>query len=70
MESGGHGLPGASNLSGRAAVARGLSAFRLGNYDVVFEQLRQAQLFLQRIGSNQARRDVFARLRVAGLAAE
>ncbi len=61
---------GAGNLSGRAAVAGGLAALRPGDYDVVCEQLRQAQPCLQRIGGSQARRDVFARLRVAGLAAE
>jgi hypothetical protein len=37
---------------------------------VVFDQFRQARPFLQRVGGSQARRDVFARLRVAGLAAE
>ena len=65
---------GASNLSGRAAVAGGLAAFRPGIYDVVFEQLRQVPPLLQRIGGSQTRRDGYARQRVvgrvAGLAAE
>ena len=61
---------GASGLPGRAAVAGGLAAFSPGNYDIVFEQLRQAQPLLRRIGCRQARRELIARLRVAGLAAE
>ncbi len=61
-------------MSGRAAVAGGLAAFRPGIYDVVFEQLRQVPPLLQRIGGSQTRRDGYARQRVvewvAGLAAE
>ncbi|MFQ5567347.1 MAG: tetratricopeptide repeat protein, partial [Paracoccaceae bacterium] len=42
--------------------ARGLAAFRSGNYDVAFDQLRRAWPMLQRIGGSHAQRDVFARL--------
>ncbi len=50
--------------------AHGLAAFRAGNYDVAFEQLRRARPLLQRIGGSHAQRDVFARLLIeAGIRA-
>ena len=42
--------------------ARGLAAFRAGNYDIAFQQLRRARPLLQRIGGSHAQRDVFSRL--------
>jgi len=50
--------------------ARGLAAFRAGNYDLAFEQLRRVLPFLQRIGGSHAQRDVFTRLAIeAGIRA-
>jgi len=42
--------------------ARGLAAFRAGDYDSAYEQLRRAWPSLQRIGGSHAQRDVFGRL--------
>ena len=50
--------------------ARGLAAFRAGNYDDAFDRLRQVLPVLQRIGGSHAQRDVFARLAIeAGIRA-
>ncbi len=50
--------------------ARGLAAFRAGNYDVAFDQLRRVLPSLQRIGGSHAQRDVFTRLAIeAGIRA-
>jgi tetratricopeptide (TPR) repeat protein len=42
--------------------ARGLAAFRAGDYDSAYEQLRRAWPVLQCIGGSHAQRDVFGRL--------
>jgi len=42
--------------------AKGLAAFRAGDYDLAFERLRDAWPALQRIGGSHAQRDVFGRL--------
>lgn len=51
--------------------AQGLAAFRAGNYDLAFEQLRKSRPLLQRVGGSHAQRDVFSRLLIeAGMRAE
>lgn len=50
--------------------ALGLAAFRAGNYDLAFDQLRKSRPLLQRVGGSHAQRDVFSRLLIeAGLRA-
>jgi hypothetical protein len=51
-------------------AARGLAAFRAGNYDLAFERLRDSRPALQRVGGSHAQRDVFSRLMIeAGIRA-
>ena len=65
----GHDMHEAAAVAG-LPEARGLAAFRAGNYDVAFDQLRRARPCLQRIGGSHAQRDVFARLLIeAGIRA-
>lgn len=50
--------------------AKGLAAFRCGQYDLAFDQLRLARPVLQRVGGSHAQRDVFSRLLIeAGMRA-
>ena len=51
--------------------ATGLAAFRAGNYDLAFDQLRLSRPLLQRVGGSHAQRDVFSRLLIeAGIRAQ
>jgi len=51
-------------------AARGLAAFRAGNYKIAFEGLRASRPALQRTGGSHAQRDVFSRLLIeAGIRA-
>ena len=45
-------------------AARGLAAFRAGQYELAFDELRRAAPRLQAVGGSHAQRDVFARLTI------
>jgi len=57
----GHDMHEIAAVAGLPA-ARGLAAFRDGDYLCAVEQLRGTQPMMQRIGGSHAQRDVFARL--------
>jgi tetratricopeptide (TPR) repeat protein len=64
-----HDMHEAAAVAGVPA-ARGLAAFRAGNYDAAFDWMRRARPALQRAGGSHAQRDVFSRLLVeAGIRA-